>query len=330
MRPRSAGQCLFFIAATVSTTVIYALERANNDVVIFLLMVCGGVLLAGSRLLRLAAYMVFLLGGLLKFYPLALLMLAMRERWRTACAVVAIFGIAVLGLWWLYDREITMVLGNLPQVSYYADSISARNLPLGLARLFPPTTLISAEFLGVVIFLILFVYAMILAVKIFRALESDGRSLEGWPPETAFLLIGAILLTGCFFTAENISYRGIFLLLVVPGLVNFRDRAAAPGIRRLFGFALAIILVLMWEQRLGLALKYAFADSINPIVTIIAWVSAAIYWVSRELAWWGLISFFIALIVALLSRLPLAVEFAHLLGKRNSSQATGVWVRRGE
>jgi hypothetical protein len=328
MRPRSAGQCLLFIAAALSTTVIYALERANNDIVVFLLVVWAGALMAGPKRQRLAAYLIFLFGGLLKFYPLALLVLVMRETWRRACAVVALSAVAVLGLWWAHGHA--LVLGHLPQTSRFADSMSARNLPLGLVQLLPPMTPTLADWLAAVIFVILVAYSAMLVLKMLRAIERHPSALEGWTRETAYLLIGAILLTGCFFTGQNISYRGIFLLLIIPGLLQLRHKAVVPGMRRLFGMALAIILALMWEQRFGLALKDAFGASIVSNEPNWAWRSAAIYWLSRELLWWVLISMLAALIIALLLRMPLVADLALLLPKRNPSRAAGVRAQRGD
>ena len=36
--------------------------------------------------------------------------------------------------------------------------------------------------------------------------------------ESTFLLIGCVLLLGCFFTAQNLAYRGICFLFVLPAL----------------------------------------------------------------------------------------------------------------
>jgi hypothetical protein len=234
MRPRSAGEFLVFIAAALSTTVIYALERANNDIVIFLLMVCAGALLAGPMRQRIAAYLIFLFSGLLKFYPLALLALVVRETWRRACAVVAVSAVAALGLWWVHGHELAVVLGHLPQVSYYADSISARNLPLGLAERLPYMTFMSKQGLAILILVILVAYSGLLVLRTFRILEKHCDALEIWGRETTCFLIGAILLTGCFFTGQNVSYRGIFLLLVMPGLLRAWCRCSgrAPTVRR--------------------------------------------------------------------------------------------------
>jgi hypothetical protein len=318
MRPRSAGECLIFVTASLSTTVLYALERANNDVIIFLLVVLGGALLVRARPWRLAAYLAILLGGLLKFYPMALLALVARENWRVACAVAAVAVLAVLALGGAYGDELAIVLGNLPRVSYYSDSISAGNLPWGIAGMFP-TSPVPAGTLATAIFAILFAYSGFFVFKIFRALAREGLALDGWSRETAYLLIGAILLTGCFLTGRSISYRGIFLLLVIPGLLRLRSDAAASGLRRLLGLFVTLVLGLLWEQGLGLALNHMLGASLVPDDPNLAMGPVpALYWFCRELVWWAVISLFISLILAFFSRMSLGVDLFGAL-KRNAS-----------
>jgi hypothetical protein len=320
MRPRSAGQCLLFIAASVSTTVVFALERANADIFIFLLMVCAGAFFAGSRSQRLAAYLMFLFGGLLKFYPLALLLLVARETWRRACVVAGLSAVAVLGLWWVHDREIMLALANQPHPSYYELSISAVNLPWGLVLLLPETTLVSDDLFALMIFLVASVCSGILGFTTFRLVRRHGHALDAGTRETAHLLIGAIMLTGCFFAVRNISYRGVFLVLLIPGLLGFRRDTDAPEMRRLLGVALAVVLGLLWERRLNLAVSHAFGASLSSGGTSLGWAACAVFWVSRELLWWGLIGFFVGLVTALLSRMPLVAELALLLRGQAPSQ----------
>src|SRR6266849_6426253 len=48
-------------------------ERGNNDVVVFILVVCGSLLWSVRYGHRVVAYGLYLLAGLLKYYPLVLL-----------------------------------------------------------------------------------------------------------------------------------------------------------------------------------------------------------------------------------------------------------------
>ena len=80
LRPRTGRELLILGAAAVSPMTVYALERANNDLVVFLLVICGAMLFSAPRPFRLSSYGLFVGAGILKYYPLALLVLAARCR----------------------------------------------------------------------------------------------------------------------------------------------------------------------------------------------------------------------------------------------------------
>src|ERR1700732_2860442 len=45
--------------------------------------------------------------------------------------------------------------------------------------------------------------------------------------------LGSVLIVGCFFAGQNVGYRGIFLLLVLPGLLGVARNAThkhTPGV----------------------------------------------------------------------------------------------------
>jgi hypothetical protein len=90
-------------------------------------------------------------------------------------------------------------------------------------------------------------------------------------PRTLCLIAGAAIITFCFFAAQNIIYRAVFLLLTLPGL-----SALARAHRRLTPLPAAIAL-LMWEA-LPRALLAAFAPS---------W--SFTFWALREILWWWLV-----------------------------------------
>jgi len=81
--PRGRPQAAMLLAV-LSPVTAFALERANLDLLIFLLVVSGALLLARTGPLRFVGHGLFLAGGLLKFYPLALLALLLRERPRAS------------------------------------------------------------------------------------------------------------------------------------------------------------------------------------------------------------------------------------------------------
>jgi hypothetical protein len=82
--------------SAISSVTAFAVERANLDVVMFLMIIVG-VLACGARLpVRLAGYALITLAGLLKFYPMVALIIAFRER-PAIFATVALVATASLG-----------------------------------------------------------------------------------------------------------------------------------------------------------------------------------------------------------------------------------------
>ena len=126
------------VAALVvwSPTTLYAVERANNDLVIFLLILAGSLLGVASRRSRLVSYLFLLLAGLLKYYPLALLISLGRERWRTVWlpAIGAAVGLLLFVAY--CNTEIVKALANVPAGSYLDEGFRAFSLP-SLSRVWP-------------------------------------------------------------------------------------------------------------------------------------------------------------------------------------------------
>jgi hypothetical protein len=86
------GRDLWLITlATVSSATMLAIERANVDLLMFVM----AMLVVR---LRVTGYLVALLAGMLKFYPIVLLISAVRER-LVACLAVWTVAVGVVALW---------------------------------------------------------------------------------------------------------------------------------------------------------------------------------------------------------------------------------------
>src|ERR1700730_2504029 len=107
VKPANRRELIVFTLACTSTTVVYALERGNSDVIIFIMLVVAGVLSTGPLASRILSYALILLAGLLKFYPLIGLLTALRERPRTFFVIAAAAGLIVLGLFYRFRTEMT-------------------------------------------------------------------------------------------------------------------------------------------------------------------------------------------------------------------------------
>jgi hypothetical protein len=296
LRPRTSREIWIYGLAVLSPTTVYAVERANNDLVVFLLILSGGMLLTVRQPYRLCSYALFLVSGLLKYYPLALLVLLIRERRRAAVALLILLGIFLISFGMYFRLELAKALANIPAQSYFSDSFSAQNLPFGVGEIlgsgFPPT-LIATSLLGALL--------VMAAARTLRIVRLLGRhKLDCDSTEKRLLAIGGILLGACFFAGQNINYRGIYFLLVVPGLVALHRSVGKTALRQFHAQMIAAALFLMWEE--------FFRRALHAIVTLVpnrGLIYAEVcFWIGREFVWWWLVAGLAAIVLTYLRQLP--------------------------
>jgi hypothetical protein len=303
LRPRTVREMFILGAAAVSPMTIYALERANNDLAVFVLVVCGAVVFTAPRPFRLFSYGLFVAAGLLKYYPLVLLILVARERRREALVTAAAAGFTLVLFGVALYPELRAALASIPAAaSYFTDAFSARNLPFGFAEGLAGGvrgTLIAVSLLGVLSGL-----AVARTLRTVRLLERG--QLDWAAGETQFLVIGGLLVGACFFAGQNVGYRGIFLLPVLSGLVCLHRSVRDREVRRFCGQMIAAVIFVMWEE----CFRRALHAIIPPIPGEGLSARAEVFfWLGRELVWWWLIAGLAALVLSYLRRLPLAELF---------------------
>jgi hypothetical protein len=233
---RTRAELALRIAATCSGSVLFVLERGNLDTGMFALAVLGIRLIERDSVAGLVGYALFLLGAACKFYPVALLLVILRERPRRILLLALPWLLVLLG----YAETFNGVFGAL-------------NLPFGLwlfgaAHTLTPTL---AQFTAAVSFswlplgmqlctegraIILLLAALRVAPAWMRTFQSLGEE------QSLFLIGGAVVMVLCFFMAQNIAYRGIFLLLVPTGMY----RMAAAGVAGM-RVACAAVFFLLWQ-----------------------------------------------------------------------------------
>ena len=210
--------------------------------------------------------------------------------------------------------DLAKALANIPALSYFADSFSARNLPFGFAEVvFGPRLRIPAALLLMSIVLAL---AIARTRRTFHMLDAAAPDLH--LREMQRLVVGALLLTTCFFAGQSIDYRGIYFILVMPGLVRLCRSAGDPAIRRFLARMITAVVFVAWEEPLRRAIHMIAAaiagDWLRPRVELL-------FWIGRELVWWWLIAGLAAIILTQLLRMPLVQEIsAHLRHVRASPE----------
>ncbi len=268
--------------AVVSWASAFALARGNTDLLMFAAAVAFAHLLTRSGRARAAGYALVLGAGLLKFYPLPLLGLLVRETSRRmwlggiACALVLLlFALR-------FHDELARIGANMA-TGVFGAMFGARTVPFGVVDLWriahgmPDAEAMPPNVAG---------WALLAAMTAGCVAQASvmGRDqalrfmLAQLPPRVkSLLLVGAVLCVGCFFGHQNIGYRSVMLLLVVPGLLAL-VRLATAGRLAISLRATSVLLVLaMW----GGDIEGSFVG-----------------WFAIQLAWWWITCVLLAILFA--------------------------------
>ena len=309
LRPRTAGELFILGAAAVSPMTVYALERANNDLVIFLLVICGAMLFTIPRPLP-----AVLLRTVRDRRPPEILSARAVDPCRTRRAAgrpghcrSGHFSAGLLRRC-LFPRAEPSG-GEYPAgASFFTDAFSARNLPFGFAEALGKgvwRTLIAGSLLSAL--------SGLAVARTLRTARLLGREQLDWAAsEAQFLVIGGLLVVACFFAGQNVGYRGIFLLPVLSGLVCLHRSVKDREVRRFCGQMIAAVLFVMWEE--------CFRRALHAIVSPVpgdglSSRAEVFFWLGRELVWWWLVVGLAALVLSY----PRQSPFAEIVRKSRPS-----------
>ena len=246
LRGHSIAMGLAALPMVLSPSTILAVERANNDIVEWIL-VCAAALIYSERRKAAAftAAVLLCLAIALKFIALFCVSLIVRLN-RTAVLV----GIALTGFTILYLYSLTDALPHIRRITPVSPYIS-----YGYAIVFDRFEFLYAPRLGINVAGLskswipyaAVALALVLATAI-AAIAWNRRApaciLDAGRDGTAFLFGGGIYCGSFLLLGTNYTYRLIFLLLCLPQLFDWiaADRAS----RRLAQALIASCIISMW------------------------------------------------------------------------------------
>ncbi len=301
LRPQSLGELLILCAATASTMVVYALERGNADLIIFLLLLAAGWIYRQNGAAHVVAYGAFLLGGLLKFYPLVLMLLAVRERWKPFLGL-AVLSIVIMAAFFIgYATELRLAIGHIPTGDWFTEQFSAQNVPFGLIEVYPQLAAAVPRFAGMLMGALV-AFSLVVAAFLARGMLHATVAEDWTSPEAIYLVMGSAVLAGCFFAGPNVDYRGIYFLFVLPGMIELARRHAS--LRPLMAVTVAGILFTMWSAWLRKIISTVFHWHVGEGAEAFP-KSLVLFWIGREIVWWWIVSVLVAIVLAFLLRSPL-------------------------
>jgi hypothetical protein len=306
------------LLATMSSATALAVERANTDLIVFLMITVSVWAFALWLPFRAAGYSLITLAGLLKFYPVVALIVALRERPAVVVTIAFGGGAAFAALAFSYFDELVRMGSNLPSASYFTLQFSAEDLPGGLGVIASKVMskvlhqdVTSAKTFGGLVYTSLLVLLLVQApaTAIWFGRRWNLRSAVARLPgrEADFLVVGASLICGCFFAGQSVIYKGIFLLFAVPGLLALSHESPLLQCRAAFRATCLAVLFVLWfvfiewcvavaglgrqPPYVQLADRRFFNDGLSGPVGYVAWLC-------NELAWWWIVIVLLAVLGA--------------------------------
>jgi hypothetical protein len=237
LRPRCAGALFWYLGVFCTVPVMLALDRANNDLVIFLLLTpLIPCLLSRHAILRWLTMVFVAVAAGLKFYPAiaALLLLGAGSLRECLGRAMLVTGLLIL-IGWNVAPDFVRFAPWIPQ----ADGPFTFGAAGGFFSFgwHGPAPRLLAGILGAA-----------MAIGCWWV-----RPLNGWNPaperrsEWLHFILGAVLLTGCFFASQNYCYRWIFALWLAPLLWSLSHEQTAPtSVRRLAHATRWLLLAGLW------------------------------------------------------------------------------------
>ncbi len=226
LRPRCYREAILGAAVSLAPPIVLAVNRANNDLVVFTVLAAGLLCLREAKPWRLALFGVALmLATGLKFYPIiaggALLLVRPLKLMRCAAALTWLAaGLTLVSAWGDFKRA---VFPAPTEVFTFGAPIVFRDLGWTGAR----ALLAGAGLLGL---------AAVVCVWRGWSLRLNDASAD-LRARLAFAA-GAALLVGCFVAGISYSYRLVYMIFLVPWLWR---QAASPAARWLGGLLLAAL-----------------------------------------------------------------------------------------
>jgi hypothetical protein len=328
--PRGRGDLVIMLLATISSATAFGVERGNADLLMFLMVIAGAGLAARPLPLRLLGYALFTLAGLLKFYPMAALVLALRERPLAFAAVALAAALALTLLVASHTADIMLMLRNMPAASYYTRQFGAADLPAGLGQITraaltkllhasPAAADLARSAIDHILHAGLTLVAMSLAITISARWRLQDAMRGTHPRHAAFFVAGAAIVSACFFAGPNVAYRGIFLLLALPGLLALARDLPQPAPRRAFRATSLAVVYVQWALFIQWLIKAIGLGDIPGRDATFGYVQ----WICNELAWWGIVTMLLSVVVTFVRSTGHWDRLARLLRHRHWPVKTG-------
>lgn len=274
---------LLMVLAAISPATFMAVNYGNNDLFVFAVLVAAIGALGFAGRYQALGYGLLEFAGLLKYFPFAAIGWAAAERPRTAAIVAGTLAVVLFAFAVLAGDQLPLSLHSMVTMSSGSYVFGLKNLGVMAMEL----GLVGPS--GALAIRIVLTAGLLVAgwqrSKRYAALDLAGCMT---PAQWRFLIIGALVLVGTYLGNQNLVYRMIFVLLLLPGLDALRQ---VPGER--FGQMALVAVFLMFLFPLRMHIEDLFAAGSE--ARFLASVAGIVL---REALWFGFATTLLGLIFA--------------------------------
>ena len=216
-RFKDSSAYFFIILILFSFPVMLAIERANNDILIFIFV----VLLAYYKN-QAFSLLVLIVTTITKFYPIVLVIkLFFEKKLKKIIINLSIF-IGLISLIFFYESEqISKIFSNRAQ--YTSGGIYDFSL-IGTMKFYKATYFfINNKLFSALVFLLFLgspIFFLFRKIKFF--LKEKNYSLDYNFFEDRLFILSSILILICYFSFQNYAYREIFFIGLIPWFLKMK------------------------------------------------------------------------------------------------------------
>ncbi|MCI0414349.1 carbohydrate binding domain-containing protein [bacterium] len=216
---------------------LLGVERGNADILIFVLLAWSIALMNRGAATSVASYGLIFLSAILKLYPVAAFLIALRESKRKALVLILVLTASFLIYIWASFSDMVLLKNALPHDQYlsYGGSIIFHNLSNALKSIGIVIPIKKTYFC--------FSAVLITLVLIYSFLNRKRLDIPDQNHIDSFR-IGALIYAATFLIANNYNYKLVFLLFTVPQILAWIKSGTKLGF--FSSYALASLILTLW------------------------------------------------------------------------------------
>ena len=262
IKPKNFFEYFLLILIIFAPSTLLAIERGNHDILIFLFILL--MVYLNSTTLN---FIILTLASLARYYPLILVVNFFIEKKRSILQIITIlllFTLILCFFFYLTGESLELIQHKLKIISpTWGNQFSIRSLSLVLEKLkdFDYTMVLIISY-------IFFIFSTIFSFKIFQKSNFISKVNISFFEEKLFIL-GSNLSIAVYLISDNVHYREIFLILLLPLVIKLKDNFKIKIFKYLFYFILARYVFFIFANYFIMFKKYfafiyikAFSDLI--------------------------------------------------------------------